>query len=270
MIDYVLVNKRFRTSVQDTRVYQSTLHESDHKLVPTLHFKIKVKRRQSRSLHYQTTNLPSSCKASYQSVLAETFDNSDQTSTLNSVWDILKFSILKACESLPPAPKISDPDWITDEVRNLSRKKQEAWVHLKNAPSNDISRFKTEYDHLKKLTQVAAEKARNSWWRDHATEAECWAFVAKQQGRGGSLIEDLHLLKKFSKPASSVLVAKDDITQQSDGNKLNRWAEHFEEVMNCQVDIDVVPCEDLLVVSQSFVSSDTLMSDEDISAPLSE
>ena len=44
-------------------------------------FKIKVKRRQSRYLRYRTTNL-SSYKASYQSVLAETFDKSDQTSTL--------------------------------------------------------------------------------------------------------------------------------------------------------------------------------------------
>ena len=40
--------------------------------------------------------------------------------------------------------------------------------------------------------------------------------------------------------------------------------------MNCQVDVDVVPCEDLPVVSPSFVSSDTLMCDEEISAPLSE
>ena len=85
------------------------------------------------------------------------------------------------------------------------------------------------------------------------------------------MIGDLHLLKKkFSKPASSALVAKDGITLQGDRDKLNRWAEHFEEVMNCQVDVDVVPCEDLPIVSPSFVSSDTSMSDEDISAPLSE
>ena len=71
-------------------------------------------------------------------------------------------------------------------------------------------------------------------------------------------------------PVSSALIAKDGITLQSDGDKLNRWAEHFEEVMNCQVDVDVMPCEDLPVVSLLFVSSDTSMSDEDISAPLSE
>ena len=100
--------------------------------------------RQSRSLHYQTTNLPSSCKASYGSVLIENYNNCDQTSTLNSAWDASKFSILKACESLHPAPKISDSDWIIDKVCNLSRKKQEACVYLRNAPSNDISYLKIE------------------------------------------------------------------------------------------------------------------------------
>ena len=108
----------------------------------------------------------------------------------------IQFSILKVCESLPPAPKVSDLDWITDEVLNLSRKKEETWVRLKNAPSNDIPHLKTEYNHLKKLTQVAAEKACNSWWRDRAPEAERLAFVTEQQSRGGSLIGDLYLLKK--------------------------------------------------------------------------
>ena len=46
MIDYVLVNRRFPTSVLDTRVYRLTFHESDHKLiVSALRFKIKAKRR---------------------------------------------------------------------------------------------------------------------------------------------------------------------------------------------------------------------------------
>ena len=40
--------------------------------------------------------------------------------------------------------------------------------------------------------------------------------------------------------------------------------------MNCQVDVHVMPCEDIPVVSPSFVSSDTSMSNEDISFPLSE
>ena len=138
MIDYVLVNKCFCSSVLDTRVYCSTLHESDHELVlSTLCFKIKVKPRQTSTMHYQTTNLPSPYRVSYQSSLAESLN--DQLSTVTSLWDTFKTSIQKACESLPPVPRSSDPDWVTNEVCNLSCKKQEAWIHLKNAPSQDMS-----------------------------------------------------------------------------------------------------------------------------------
>ena len=168
---------------------------------------------------------------------------------------------LSLAKSLPPAPRSSDPDWIANEVHNLSRKKKETWVCLKNAPSQDITRLKAEYDHLRKLTKVAAEKAHNAWWSDR---------VAEQQGRGGSLIRDLRLLgKKFFKPASSNLVAKDGRVLQSDGDKLNRWAEHFQEVVNCQIDIDVIPIEDLPIVTPHS-SSDTTLSDHDLSSPLSE
>ena len=173
-------------------------------------------------------------KASYQSVLSETLNNSDQISLVNSLWNNFKSSIHKACELLPPSQQHSDPDWITDEVRNLSRKKQEAWLCLKNAHSQDTPELKTEYNHFKKLTKVAVEKARNSWWSKRAEEAERRALVAEQQDRGGSLIKGLRLLQKeFSKPALSTLVAKDGTTLQSDEDKLNRRAEHFKDNFLC-------------------------------------
>ena len=188
---------------------------------------------------------------------------------MNSLWDIFKSSIYKACESLPPASKSSDPDWVTDELHNLSKKKQKAWVSLKNAPLQDNS-CPLEYNHLKKLTRVAAEKARNSWWSARAAEAERRAQIAEQQGRGGSLIKDLRLLhKKFSKPASFTLVAEDGTILQSDRDKLNRWVEHFAEVVNCQVNTAVVPIDDLPVVS-SLSNTSSSLSDTDMSAPLSE
>ena len=268
MIDYVLVNKRFCTSVLDTHVYRLTLHESDHELVlSTLCFKIKAKCRQTSATRYQTTNLPYPYLVSYQSALAESLN--DHLSTVTSPWDTFKTSIQKTCESLPPAPRTSDPDWVTDKVRNLSCKKQEAWIHLKNAPSQDISQLKLEYNHLKRLTKIAAENACSHWWSECAAEVECQALIAEQQGKGGSLIRDLHLLKKkFSKPGSSTLVAKDASTLQRDGDKLNRWAEYFKEVVNCQVDVDV-SLDDLSIVPLSPASSDTPLSDEEIHTAIS-
>ena len=69
MIDHVIVNIRFCTSVLDTRVYGSTFHESDNEfVVSTLHFKIKAKRRHIGTLCYQTTSVSTSNQAGYQSV----------------------------------------------------------------------------------------------------------------------------------------------------------------------------------------------------------
>ena len=72
--------------------------------------------------------------------------------------------------------------------------------------------------------------------------------------------------KKFSKPASSTLVAEDGTILQSDRDKLNRWVEHFAEVVNCQVNTAVVPIDDLPVVS-SLSNTSSSLSDTDLSAP---
>ena len=185
MIDFVLVNKRFRNSVLDTRVYRSTLHESDHELVvSSLHFKIKAKRQQAGKRYFQTTNLSDECRAA----LANAFQKCDLSSSSSSQWASFMSSTQEACQLLPVTPRSIDPNWVTE---NLSEKKRVAWLRFKNASSSqDITHLRAEFNHLKKLTKDAAEKARNSWWSDRAAEAESRACAAESQGRGGSLIRD--------------------------------------------------------------------------------
>ena len=134
---------------------------------------------------------------------------------------------------------------------------------MKNAPPQDITRLKVEYDHLRKLTKVAAEKACNAWWSDRAAEAEHRALVAEQQGRGGSLIRDLHLLgKKF---IQACLIQPGCQGWQS---LVERRAEHLQEMVNCQIDIDAIPIEDFPIVTPHS-SSDTTLSGYDLPSPLS-
>ena len=60
MIDLVLVNRSFRTSILDAHVFRSTYVESDHELViSTIRFKIKAKHAQNTELmKRQTSGLP--------------------------------------------------------------------------------------------------------------------------------------------------------------------------------------------------------------------
>ena len=121
-------------------------------------------------------------------------------------------------------PRQKEANWITDEVKNLSRKKKEAWLRLRDtSSSNDDGRSiaLAEYRRFRRLTKVAVEKARNAWWSAKAVEAENKAKLSQQLGHGGSLIKDLRLLKNQAfKPSPSNLLAKDRSILSSDTDNL--------------------------------------------------
>ena len=123
--------------------------------------------------------------ASFRASLADAY-NSHHTTHNNSshppdaadVWISFKAAIQVASDNLPPLPRKKEVDWITDEVRNLSQKKS-AW-HLTNKGNDQYKTALAEYRRLRRLTKVAAEKARNTWWSARAVEAEKKAWVAQQ------------------------------------------------------------------------------------------
>ena len=113
MIDYVLVNRRFHTSVLDTRVYQSAHLESDHELVvSTFQFKIKAKRhKQVSTTKYQTRSLPQDVTATVASTLAESLEKcSGKHLSVDEKWSSFKQAFYDASSSLPRQPVQIDPD----------------------------------------------------------------------------------------------------------------------------------------------------------------
>ena len=161
-IDYILVNRRFRSSVLDTQVYQSVLHVSDHELViSTVHFKIKAKRHQSTVPHRKTTNLHADFKSVFRASLSDAFSKIDNDVSIKSSWSAFKFAINDACTTLPEVSLTHDSDWVTDELWNLSKKKSNAWLCYRNAAKQgyEVNSHREEYKRYCKLTKRIAEKA---------------------------------------------------------------------------------------------------------------
>ena len=92
------------------------------------------------------------------------------------MWSSFKVALQNASAQLPFFPRQKEADWITDEVKNLSRKKKEAWLRLHDTSSSDDDNGRSitlaEYHRFRRLTKVAAEKARNAWWSAKAVEAD--------------------------------------------------------------------------------------------------
>ena len=71
---------------------------------------------------------------------------------------------------------------------------------------------------------------------EHSAEAEERTRVAEHNGHGGSLIQELRLLRnRVCKPAAPSLLVKNGVDQlTSMSHKLDRMAEHFSDVLNCE------------------------------------
>ena len=249
LLDYVLISNRFRNSVLDTRVYRSTYLESDHELViSTLRFKIKAKRhRLSSTPRRLTRNPPDSVRESFKEILSAALYSNSTRCGVEESWVAFRDAMGRACEALPELPPRAEADWVTDELRSLTRKKRDAWLRLCGNTSDDSLR--QEYQRLRKLTKAAAERARNNWWSEKAAEAERRTRATERAGQGGSLIKELRLLKSLtSKPSSSILLDKEGHPLASDDQKLARWAEHFGLVMNCGKEVSEISLESLPVI----------------------
>ena len=122
-------------------------------------------------------------------------DFNARVGSIESSWSAFKSAINSACTVLPEILSSHDPDWVTDELWNLSQKKSNAWLSYCDAAKRDYEgkSHREEYKPFCKLTKEAAEKARNAWWTARAVEAERRALVAEQLGHGGSLIIHLPL-----------------------------------------------------------------------------
>lgn len=178
-------------------------------------------------------------------------------------------------------PKGTKKDWVTDELRNLSTKKRDAWLRVQNAQTpQDQEQLMAEYQTVRQLTKAAAERARNSKgkkkrarWSSQTVEAERQAQTAERSGRGGSLVKELRFLESsFQKASTAPLLSSDKTPLTNDEDKLQRWSEHFSSVVNCCSTVSQLTLESLPMVTPSSESQLPLSGDDDtpMCAPLTE
>ena len=104
MIDYVLVNRCFCTSILNTRVFRSTYSDTDHELViSTIRFKIRAKRVQNTGLMKRQVSLPLEMRIGFKVALAAALPSQPiEEEDAEKVWGPLK-SALSEAQVLSPS-----------------------------------------------------------------------------------------------------------------------------------------------------------------------
>ena len=86
-------------------------------------------------------------------------------------------------------PNVPEPDWIIDEIHDLSKQKQQCWLRWKTS-SCDCTLHEAN-NHVKLVTSMNVEVARNIWWEEKAEKAEKLHEQAMRNRWGGSMIRKL-------------------------------------------------------------------------------
>ena len=104
-------------------------------------------------------------------------------SGVESIWSSFKDTITAACNKLLRSPNRQDADWVTDEVRNLSKRRKPGFAFattrlhtLLHCTSDSVN------EHELLLTRLGTPGSV------HAEEAERQAAIEESLGRGGSLV----------------------------------------------------------------------------------
>ena len=209
-------------------------------MVSNIRLKLKVKRRiiQLKQKHQTNSKLLRESEIiMYKEALATSLQNmNDDAVDVEDVWVKLKDAVGNAqTTALPLVDSKPEADWMTDEVRLLSLKKQQAWLSWKK--NTDNLQAREEYTKLKKQTCRAVEKAKNAWWEEQVKEIEAKYEMAVKSGRGGSLLKELkHLrLDQKSKSSSALKTADGQGRLVKTQDKTGKMAATFQHSFECTI-----------------------------------
>ena len=238
-IDHICINKRYRRSVQDVRVYRGADVASDHHLVvATLRLKLKKynTRNPKVSPRYNTKLLqdPPTLRA-FQITLSNRYQaladlvEEDQQQSIDDVWRERQQEWIDTYKEILGPQQNQHKEWITTETLSKTKNRRKLKAKINNSRTRAARReAQSQYNKANQEVWKYIRRDKRKFITDLAKEAES---AAKQHR-----MKDLYdLTKKLAgKKSSTSKPIKDKhgstLTKQED--QLRRWGEYFEELLN--------------------------------------
>lgn len=220
VLDYFLINTRFRSSLKDVRVMRGPDCGSDHYLVRA-NLQLRLQRAKTRTPfpvkpNWSLLREPAT-KTKFQIALANRFAVLDQLDDVDreemQVADAIWHCALPLC---PPIRRRTQP-WISDECLDLVRERKRV-KHL------NFERYRQLNQQVRK--QLKTE--REAHWDKVAADLE--EAASKFEFR--TLYQTLRRLSGRTKSTNDNIKKADGTFVRSSSERLDRWKEHFEDLLN--------------------------------------
>lgn len=237
LIDYIITRTKDRSDFLVTKAVRSVDDcWTDHRLVMSK-LKLKLKRKphapvQEKRRRFDLNKLrdPASLET-YRTTLAHNLTaHAVGGRTLNTLWTNIRDSVLQTAEETIGFSTQRNQDWFDendDAISDLINQKRLAKIDFENNPRSQQkeARFKA----LKSQAQTGLRNMKNQWWIQKAQEIQ--GYADRNQTREFYKATRA-IYGPMSNPPVPLKSADNSTTLRDDEEILNRWAEHFQSLLN--------------------------------------
>ena len=232
-IDHICVNKKWCSSLQDVRSYRGADINTTHYLVRgKLKLKLSTQHRKPQTRKPDLQKLRSGEKVEQFCSQLEILRSQSNTDSLEEEWSNFKSAYNNtSIEVLGTQPRRRKEQITSKETKDLLKERRK----VKQQQPSDSNRAK--YSHLNKQVRKSAKHDENQWASSIASKLE----QAANKGDQRDVWANIRVLSKKPKKRTSAVRDKhgDFITDPS--LKVQRWKEHFQELLNPEAPQDELP-----------------------------
>ncbi|XP_029340938.1 craniofacial development protein 2-like [Acyrthosiphon pisum] len=234
-IDHVLIAKRYRSSITDVRSYRGADCDTDHFLV-ICKFRLKLQRASryfQKALKFNIEELKDEEKR--QKYITEITGklNERQGNERKVNWSTIKKTILEAAHSTLGEPKKRENKWFNSDCRKAVKKRSEArqrYLQLKTPLSEE------KYEEERRACKRVMQREKRNYMNELLRETE----QDRSQGKIRNFFVKIKKYKQFNPNLKAVKDIDDNILIDPI-EKVTRWKNYFEELLNSELPVRPVP-----------------------------
>jgi len=242
-IDHILINRKFRNSVEDTRVFRSADIGSDHFLMcmkVKLRLKTNPKDERRARVKYDITKLKYedirktftiALENRYEVLKEEVMEQVEEHTEgdIEREFNIMMRAHTETAETVLGKPRKRKKPWISDVSWKLVEEREEINKKILGTRSERVkTKLRKKYAEKKSEVKKSIRKDKRMWLDGIAEEAE--------KAAGSQHMKTLYGL---TKTLCNERTKRSSEVQDKDGNLLSskediqaRWTEHFQEILN--------------------------------------
>jgi len=243
-IDHTLINRRWRNSLKDVRVYRGADVGSDHNLaITTVRLSLAALKKQKKQLKYNTANLlHRDILASFNATIGGKFQalaKLDEVSDVDEEWSNFSNTVNKAATEHLGHRKGKRDEWISTKSRDLIARRKTAKPALGSS-----------YHEINRQTKASLRNDKKAWHTKIADELEEAATCNNMR----EVFQKKNiLLGKTSKRTSQIRDENGDIIKD-EAARLQRWAEYFKGLLNADEPDQTIDFSDYTVQEELDVN----------------